>query len=68
KVKKKSDEQTNSTSRASFFIHIISIACITHAGTQLTSCIILVRHFLDLHSCGAISRFACWRVVPVVID
>jgi BMFP domain-containing protein YqiC len=27
-----------------------------------------VRYFFELHSCGAISRFACWRVVLLVID
>jgi len=30
--------------------------------------IILVRYFLELHRCGAISRFVRWRVISVVID
>jgi hypothetical protein len=53
---------TYSTSYASFFVFVISIACINKVAAPWTSRIILVRYFFKLHSSGAISRFGCWRV------
>jgi len=50
------------------FIDVVSIGCIKQAAAPWMSRIILVRHFFTLHSCGAISRFGCWRVEAIVID